>query len=53
MDEDLFDDCPIGQAIVEYDDMIEAAEAGGVHHVQVDHQGDGTILFIDVSVKIE
>lgn len=52
-DRDLVDDDPMGVVELNLDDLRAAYEAGRIHHVRVDDQSNGQVLFVDISVRGE
>ena len=45
------EDDPIGNVVIDYDAIVAAVKAGGVHQVATHSQATGTILFIGISVS--
>lgn len=52
-DDDLFEDDPIGVAILNTDHLRAALEAKTVYHVEVADQTQNQILFVDIAVRPE
>ena len=53
IDEDLWEDDPIGVAEINYDDVVAALEAGEVYQVKVAEQTQNQLLFVGISVMPE
>jgi hypothetical protein len=53
LDEDISNHDTIGTVIMNYDDVLAAAQSGQVHNVQTSDQGQGNLLFVSISVAVE